>query len=402
MINFKKEYDGNMDSTYIPQYALGAPTSVQTANQIAEATARLNAGVYGVDLALIDERIFESVPKQHFKEIDRLMKLTGAKASIHGPIVDLAGFTQQGWTEENRKENERKVGYYMDMAHELDAKGNTPLNFHINTAMLGEKWRKLNEEEYKKLSNEEREVVREITVDPYTGKKQYEIKELMGVIDRDTGNVAPLKHEIKYYPGKVQVWTPDEQLRVVNLNMWDDKKLEVFELQRKKAEILDRIASLDREALSLRYGQEKRVLKDEEQDRLNQIQNTLGVWKAHIGELDKHIHTGLNGLYHQLSYAPKEYREKVNEFKEQVNKEYLHYDNRLRELIQKEKPTQEEIQEFSQLRDAQDRHLQLRLEEVGKLDKYGKEIIPIPQKYVPTNELALEKTAETVANVVFD
>src|SRR3989338_1964397 len=169
MIPFKSKYEGSLDSSYVPQYAMGAPTSPQTANQIAEATSRLNAGVFGVDLALIDERLFETIPKQHFKEIDRLMKLTGAKASIHGPIVDLAGFTQQGWQEETRKENERKVKYYMDMAHELDAKGNTPLNFHINTAVPGEQRRKLNEEEYKKLSREEKKFVNEI-IDPYTGK----------------------------------------------------------------------------------------------------------------------------------------------------------------------------------------------------------------------------------------
>ena len=74
------EYNGVLDSRYylpdfVPGKALGAPTSIQTANQLAEATARLNAGVYGVDLALINPEILDQIPKQHMEEINRLVKM---------------------------------------------------------------------------------------------------------------------------------------------------------------------------------------------------------------------------------------------------------------------------------------------------------------------------------------
>src|SRR3989338_3131090 len=200
MINpFKSKYEGSMDSDFVPQYALGAPTSPQTANQIAEATARLNAGVFGVDLALIDERLFEQIPKQHFKEVDRLMKLTGAKATIHGPIVDLAGFSAgEGgarWDEDNRIQTEKKLKYYMDMAHETDSKGNTPINFHINTGLPGEVWEKVNEDRLKKeygltskdiekFEKEEKDFIRE-NYNPKTGKKEYEIMRNMLAVDQE-------------------------------------------------------------------------------------------------------------------------------------------------------------------------------------------------------------------------
>src|SRR3990167_9402382 len=103
VLPFKREYLSNMDSTYVPQYALGAPTSPQTANQIAEATSRLNAGVLGVDISMVNPEILEQIPKQHFKEIDRLIKLTGARATMHDPIVDLAGFKQQGREKQEKK-----------------------------------------------------------------------------------------------------------------------------------------------------------------------------------------------------------------------------------------------------------------------------------------------------------
>ena len=401
MINFKKEYNGNMDSTYIPQYALGAPTSVQTANQIAEATARLNAGVYGVDLALIDERIFESVPKQHFKEIDRLMKLTGAKASIHGPIVDLAGFTQQGWQEETRKENERKVKYYMDMAHELDAKGNTPLNFHINTAVPGEQRRKLNEEEYKKLSREEKKFVNEI-IDPYTGKNGYEIIESIGIVDQETGQLNQLRREVKQYPSGPHVWTPEIRLESLNQTEWDKSKLNVFQLQQQKAEIEDRRLVIERERTPLLYGSEKGVLTDEEKNRLTQLTKSAQLWEGHINELNQHIQMGLREIYNDLKHIPKnipeDEKEEVNQIIRGITRNYKIDEEKIKDVykelkyIKNEEEKAKLIGELRKIQDEQYKSLQRGLNQVPY----------IPRKYIPTNELALEKTAETVANVVFD
>ena len=289
MINpFKSRYESNLDSTYIPQYALGAPTSPQTANQIAEATQRLNAGVYGVDLALIDERLFEQVPKQHFKEIDRLMKLTGAKATIHGPIVDLAGFSAgEGgarWDEDNRIQTEKKLNYYFDMAHETDSKGNTPINFHINTGLPGEVWEKVDEERLKKeyyidseklaeLDPDEKDFIRE-SYNKKTGKKEYEVMRNMLAVDRETGQLAPLKLEAKNYPGEIKLWTPNERLDNMNRTQWDQEKLKIFQLQQQKEEIEDRKLKNLSELRPLEYGYEKGVLSKEEEARRNQLRKS--------------------------------------------------------------------------------------------------------------------------------
>ena len=58
---------------YINHRLLGATTSPQTANQIQEASSRLNAGVKHVELELISPDLFDSVPKQHFEEMRRIM-----------------------------------------------------------------------------------------------------------------------------------------------------------------------------------------------------------------------------------------------------------------------------------------------------------------------------------------
>ena len=407
MINpFKSKYEGSLDSSSVPQYALGAPTSPQTANQIAEATARLNAGVFGVDLALIDEKLFEQIPKQHFKEIERLMTLTGAKATIHGPIIDLAGFSQQGWQEESRRENESKMKYYMDMAHEVDSKGNTPLNFHINTAMIGEQKRKLSNDEYKSLSEEERETVKEI-FNPLTHRKEYEVVEVVGAVDRETGQIAPLKREIKQYPGRVKVWEPYERLDNLNQTQWDQERLKIFQLQQQKAEIMDRIVNLERQAHPLRVGEEKGVLSTDETRMLQNIDKNKNLWISHINELNQHIYTGLNEVYNNLQYyTEKEDKEKAIKLRKSIDKGYKDYDKRFSELVDKshkQKLTEAEGYEASNMGDLQYRELQLSLDKVGNPQhKKDKDYLPAPQKYIPTNQLALEKTAETVANVVFD
>jgi len=125
--NYIGRYNTSMDSEFnVPQSSLAATTSIQTANQLAEATARLNAGVEGIDLSVIDPNLFEQIPEEHFKEINRLMKLSDAKATLHGPIVDLAGFTQQNWSELQRQDTEKQVVSFMDRAYQLDPEGNTP------------------------------------------------------------------------------------------------------------------------------------------------------------------------------------------------------------------------------------------------------------------------------------
>jgi len=293
---YNDEYKGVLDSRYyIPQYAFGTTTSIQTANQLAEANARLNVGTHGVDLALIRPELLEQVPKQHMKEINRLVKLTGAKASMHGPIIDLAGFDQQGWREEARKETERKLSYYIDRAHDLDPDGNTPINFHINTAVPGDVYRKLTPEELDKLkyqasrTNEENRK----RVQDYIDRG--EIKESMGVIDRESGALATAKFEIKHFPGGDQFYTPELRVQAMNRSSWDDDKLKVFDLQRQKARVEDRLEAEAESVAHLRqFAAEPGALSREQKNRLIESNKNIEILKAHSDELNQHIHLGLN------------------------------------------------------------------------------------------------------------
>ena len=58
----------------VPAGELGATTSVQTANQIKEVSNLLNQGIKNVEISTIQPEVFESIPKSHLSEINRLTK----------------------------------------------------------------------------------------------------------------------------------------------------------------------------------------------------------------------------------------------------------------------------------------------------------------------------------------
>ena len=114
---FNNQYRTNNERDfYINHRLLGATTSPQTANQIQEASSRLNAGVKHVELELISPDLFDSVPRQHFEELRRMSKLTGANINIHAPVqnMDLAGFSKEGWSETERKKVEESMKHMLD------------------------------------------------------------------------------------------------------------------------------------------------------------------------------------------------------------------------------------------------------------------------------------------------
>ena len=82
MANIEFDY-GNSEDSLTPGYGenlgfnasqLGIPTSIQTANQLQEASNALNQGVNFVELQPIQQETFQQIPKHHFKEVHRISK----------------------------------------------------------------------------------------------------------------------------------------------------------------------------------------------------------------------------------------------------------------------------------------------------------------------------------------
>ena len=125
--------DSFYTGTKLPGSSLGGTTSVQTSNQLNEVNNLLNSCMRVMEVSTISPDVFEMIPKQHLKEISRLTKLTGSEATFHAPILDPSGFTEQGWTEQNRELVERQFTDIIKKAHDISPDKNMPVTIHSSS-----------------------------------------------------------------------------------------------------------------------------------------------------------------------------------------------------------------------------------------------------------------------------
>jgi len=215
-------------SYYFPASRLGAATSIQTSNQIAEVDARLKEGMNVVELSTISPEIFETMPKQQFKEIGQLAKLANADVTLHAPTIDPAGFTKQGWSEFSRSQAENQLLDAVQKAHDLNPQGNVPVTIHASAIPAAE-WKK------------------EKGIDG----KAVETKEMMVVVNPENGEISPMRREMMYYPGKYPgatkegkvISTPEEMLDMANASQWRNTIMGVQEMKRHRDEMLTNVFS---------------------------------------------------------------------------------------------------------------------------------------------------------------
>ncbi len=398
-----KNYHGGMDPRYlVPQHAIGASTSINTANQLDEVNQRLNAGVFGVDLAPIDPKILESIPREHMKEIQRLAKLNNARVSLHGPIADLVGLDQSGRRidEKQRKFVENQLNFFVERAHALDEHRNVPVNFHISTQIPGDRLRKVTDEEYTQMSDAEK---RSVKVQRGSFGEIKFVKESMGVINQDTGEIIPMERKVKHYPWGTQVHDPDSQIRVLNEKSWDDDRLKVFRLQKEKDELMDRKLNLLQQHQHLLEGEKKGILYGAEKERLQEVKQTIGRIDHHMQELQGDVHLGIGDLFHKLDYVDPKYKNKVNALRDEIKKGYKSAQDEVIRLYKQEindRAGYEKVHlAIEEQKKKQDNLLHNNLNKIGDVD--GGAEIPKPEVFKRATDFAIEKSAETVSNAAY-
>jgi sugar phosphate isomerase/epimerase len=183
---------------------LGFPGSPQTANQLGDTINAIKHGTKVFEVSMLQPDVGESIPTQHFEEMRALMKLTGVKPSVHGPLVDAAGFGEQGWGgEEAREDGERRLFNAIEQAHVLDKSGNLPFVIHAANGAPGMEWRPGDEKKGE-------------------GK---EVLEKAMMVNQETGQMQLAKREFKLRPehpeflDKGGTYLRDEKGKVV----FDDK-----------------------------------------------------------------------------------------------------------------------------------------------------------------------------------
>ena len=139
-MEFHNDYDSALSGRYyLAGKRLGAPTSPMTPKQLEEFGKRLNEGIQNVEVGTIEPEKFETIPKEHFKEIKRLSKITNANISMHAPLIEPSGFEERKWSEQKRISNEKQIGNVLERAADLGE--NIPVVLH-GANVFGQQWEK--------------------------------------------------------------------------------------------------------------------------------------------------------------------------------------------------------------------------------------------------------------------
>ena len=346
--SFKDSY-GDLSTGYrIGSGNLGAPTKPDTANQIQQVNQLLNQGIVPIEVGALSPEVFDQIPKQHFKEINRIAKLTGAKISVHAPLVEPSGFAQEGWSEENRELAERQLKDVVERSHDLDSKGGMPITIH-SAGIPGTEYGMVKEE----------------------GKMVKKLQKLI-VVNQETGKLAPLEREEKFYPGLKElkhIQEPKEVLESLNATEWDNSLSQVTYYK----EGADRIIKENADLINPIVEDFKNKKITEETLRKFPIQQEA---MGHIENADTYLRNAsqyLNGLFNKAyKYGTEEDKEKLKIISE-------HYKEDLGgnpfDIQRKSIAMQNLISGLKQIS---------------------------PELYVPVEDFAIRKASETFSNVAFE
>lgn len=232
---------GNYSGYRLSASQLGFPGSPQTANQLGETVNALKQGVKTFEVTMLMADTAETIPTQHFKEMRALMKLSGVKPSVHGPMIDAAGFDEKGgWGgDEARANNERRMFDTLEKAYTLGPEGNIPVVFHASAGVPGTEW---------------------IPGDEKKGEDRF-IRKRGAAINQETGQAVGISRDYKFRPGldptksyaideatgrrkEVEggepgvLFSAEDSISSSNRTDWDKRLFEVAEMTRRAEDII--------------------------------------------------------------------------------------------------------------------------------------------------------------------
>lgn len=358
---------------------LGISTDPRTANILKEVSDKIAPGQKVVELSLITPETLEAIPKQQLKEVQRLSKLTGVDVTVHGPLVDASGVTQQGFDSHQREIAEKKILNAIERSHEINPNGNIPVTFHTANQLPGAKWRKISDEEQKER-----------------GIKGKEEIESFYAVNQETGQFAPIKKEFKFYPtphhDKDRNMIPldkgihhdvHQQIDSINNTEWENSLFQI-ETYRENAErimkdvhpiYVQKFLELQKKRMNHEEIDLNKELSPEEYAKIKQIDTA----NEFLEQARLNINSAFNKAY---KYAPEEhpeYKEHLKKLAEEYSKEIGY---------EKEGVSVNMFNPFA------------KSEATYKMIKGLRNGI-IPEVYKPAEEFAIEKSVETFGNAAF-
>ena len=334
---------------------LGLTTDARTANVIQEVSNKLSTGATHLEVGSISEDVFESIPKGHLTEVNRLSKVTGIDVSLHAPVIEPSGITQQGFSELDREMVERQMKLAIEKGHELKPDKGIPITFHSSAGIPGTQY---------KMTPE--------------GKK---IERLM-VINQETGRIGGLAEDEKYLPGtnleKAQLISATKDLSQVNDSDWKNN-IAQMEYSAEQANLMLSRSIVPLMPLITEYKEGDTIKLDPIQKNALQEVERAGIF---LDNIESNFNVIFNRAY---KYSNENEKEKLRKISEE-------WANKLKEM---------QSQDVSNQIISRTKIIKQRAD---LLNDAISQIITVeaPKLYVPVEEFAINQSAKTFANVAFD
>lgn len=274
---------------------MGITINPTVANQLGELSRALNAGTIPVEVGTLDFKLFETIPKEHWEEMRRKAKLAGSKLSLHAPLVDPAGFGERGWDETQQELSKRQLQMVVDQAATLSkgSKEAIPITIHPSNYQ-GTTWNKTKD-----------------------GK---EINQMVA-IDKESGQLRPIKPELRYQLGGGEKNNPsqagylkskkpaEEMLEVANHTQWEKELDKALYEKEFASKTLNEVFPYVKERYFQRYYLGNKPLKEDPNDQ--KLFERVDIAKAHLDDSRRSLNNSFEKAY---KYAENE--EKKNKLRE--------------------------------------------------------------------------------------
>jgi hypothetical protein len=245
----------------------------------------------------------------------------------------------------------------------------------------------------------------------------------MVVVNRETGQMVPLKYEERKMIGEKepQIWDPETRRQSLNETTWQQEKMNLFNLEKQKAEVQDRMMRINMEVAPLIKGQEAGVLTPEEQNRLHSAGMNMDLLNQHIREIDRNLFSGLIDInnkfekYYDDKTKPlikneiRNFKEVTENYAQKIrvrNEEYQKFNDTITSEI--DNMSAEEKNKFRAQIPVRQQEVDERIRRrLGQNDVSEDQVLDVisklsaPEIFVPVDQFAKEKTAQTIGDAAF-
>lgn len=389
---FDEYSSGSTGGYQVKAGEFGFPSNPQTANQVAAVSQKINTGAKTIEVSGVNIGggegplgLIDNIPKQQFKEINRLKKLAGVDLTFHGPLVEASGLGEGGYDEARRKQAERQILSSVERGHELDPDGNIVITFHTSNI---QELLPRSKDESGKISNES-----------------------MWVVNEREGRFGAIPKPKKDYFFNKEA-NVHEELQRLNDESWQTGLTNAsFNLRRGQEELSS--ARLmggeikDSKVVKKELGEENALARTYSMS-VNDPEG-YGKFIDEVKKEDPNVAKVIQRQVDEMTRANIFVRDSYNELTKRFNEAYQSfgkdpkkYEKELKQLDKFRGETSKKLQDYSK-----DRSKVVELEEetskgLRLLSSFSKENGNVPEMFRPANDFAIEKAAQTFGDVAFE